>query len=216
MANISGPEASHSLPNLQICIFQAGPLVLQQLPQSKWTWELTYNKFHLNWVKNFFSVRVTEHWERLSRRIVAFPSLEIFESHVEKIWAACGRRSCFSSGAGLDGLQRSLPAPTLLWFRDLRSWQDQDAEHLGAGGSIAVFQVFLFKACGGHSAIAEVLKGLMYVLYTGKNIFFYSWNHTDCIWKPLVFNTSSEKFLAVETTLQVSSYIQEIPRLKKM
>lgn len=47
-------------------------------------------------------------------------------------WAPCGRWSCFSSGAGLEGLHRSLPAPALLWLRDLSSWQIRTQSTLGS------------------------------------------------------------------------------------
>ncbi|GAB0179088.1 hypothetical protein GRJ2_000374100 [Grus japonensis] len=41
---------------------------------------LEHRKFHLNMRKNFFTVRVTEHWNRLPREAVESPSLEIFKT----------------------------------------------------------------------------------------------------------------------------------------
>jgi len=35
--------------------------------------------------KNFFTLRVTEHWKRLPREAVESPSLEIFTTHLDKV-----------------------------------------------------------------------------------------------------------------------------------
>ncbi|KFV73764.1 hypothetical protein N308_12987, partial [Struthio camelus australis] len=47
--------------------------------------KLKHGKFHLNLRKNFFAVRVTEHWHRLPREAVESPSLEIFKSRLDTI-----------------------------------------------------------------------------------------------------------------------------------
>ncbi|KFV82337.1 hypothetical protein N308_08553, partial [Struthio camelus australis] len=47
--------------------------------------KLQHRKFRLNMRKNFFTVRVTEHWHRLSREAVASPSLEIFKTRLDVI-----------------------------------------------------------------------------------------------------------------------------------
>ncbi|GAB0203447.1 hypothetical protein GRJ2_002810300 [Grus japonensis] len=47
--------------------------------------QLEHRKFHLNMRKNFFILRVTEHWDRLPREVVEYPSLEIFKTHLDTI-----------------------------------------------------------------------------------------------------------------------------------
>jgi len=44
-----------------------------------------YRKFHLNIRKKFFTLRVTEPWNRLPRGVVDSPSLEIFETCLDAV-----------------------------------------------------------------------------------------------------------------------------------
>ena len=41
--------------------------------------KLKHRRFHLNMRGRFFTVRVTEHWNKLPRDVVESPSLEIFK-----------------------------------------------------------------------------------------------------------------------------------------
>ncbi|KFV81595.1 hypothetical protein N308_01582, partial [Struthio camelus australis] len=45
--------------------------------------KLKHRKFHLTLRKNFFAVRVTEHWNRLPGEVVESPSLETFKTHLD-------------------------------------------------------------------------------------------------------------------------------------
>ena len=47
--------------------------------------KLKHRKFPLNMRKNFFTLRVTEPWPRLPRDVVESPSLEIFETRLDKV-----------------------------------------------------------------------------------------------------------------------------------
>jgi len=42
-------------------------------------------KFHLNMRKNFITLRVMEHWNRLPREVVESPSLEIFKTRSDAV-----------------------------------------------------------------------------------------------------------------------------------
>ena len=44
--------------------------------------KLKYGKFHTNAEKNFFTVRMTEHWHRLLGEVVESLSMKIFKTHL--------------------------------------------------------------------------------------------------------------------------------------
>ena len=45
--------------------------------------KLLQRKFRTNVCKNLFTVRLTEHWNRLPREVVESPSLEIFKTRLD-------------------------------------------------------------------------------------------------------------------------------------
>jgi len=45
--------------------------------------KMEHRKFHINMQKNFLTVKVTEHWNRLPREVLESPSLEIFKTHLD-------------------------------------------------------------------------------------------------------------------------------------
>jgi len=47
--------------------------------------KLKHSKFRLKMRKNFFTLRVTEPWNRLPREAVESPSLEIFKTRLDKV-----------------------------------------------------------------------------------------------------------------------------------
>jgi len=63
--------------------------------------KLKHRKFHLNMRKNFFPLRLTEHWIRLPREVVESPSLEIFKTRLDKglcslLWVTLLRRQSWT------------------------------------------------------------------------------------------------------------------------
>ncbi|KFP33085.1 hypothetical protein N325_01838, partial [Colius striatus] len=47
-------------------------------------YKLEHKRFQRNTRKNFFTVRVMEHWNRLPQLVVESPSLGTFKTHLDK------------------------------------------------------------------------------------------------------------------------------------
>jgi len=77
----------------------------------------TGSKFHTN-TKNFFTVRVTEHWNRLPRDVEESPPMEIFKICLDTYLCDVLYWTCFSGRFGFYSLQRSLPTHTVQWSCD--------------------------------------------------------------------------------------------------
>jgi len=71
-------------------------------------------KFQLNMRKNFFTLRVTEPWNRLPREVVESHSLEMFKPCLDKVLCSLLWVTLLWQGVGQGGPQRSLPTPTIL------------------------------------------------------------------------------------------------------
>ena len=76
--------------------------------------KLRHRKFHLNMRKNFFPLRAMEPWNRLPRKVVESPSLEIFKTRLDAVLCSLLWVTLLRHGVGLGDPQRSLPTPTIL------------------------------------------------------------------------------------------------------
>ena len=104
--------------------------------------KLKQRKFCLNMRKNFFTLRVTEHWNRLPRDVVESPSLEIFKTRLDTVLCSLLWVTLLWQGGGLGDPQRSLPTLNILWFygqlqlnstSQWSDWGDEQRSHLSSG-----------------------------------------------------------------------------------
>jgi len=58
--------------------------------------KLEHGKFHQNMRKNFFTLRVTEHWNRAPREVVLSLYLENFRTHLDTFLCNLLQGTCFS------------------------------------------------------------------------------------------------------------------------
>lgn len=72
-----------------------------------------HKKFHRNVRKNLFTLKVTEHWNKLLKEFVE-SLLEILKIHLDAFLHNLLLGTCFSRGSGLRDLQKSLPTPAAL------------------------------------------------------------------------------------------------------
>ena len=80
-------KISSLIPSPSVKVSKEESMTLSQsLPFPDELWRSIFLwKFRLNMRKNFFPLRVTEHWNRLPREVVESPSLEIFKTRLDKI-----------------------------------------------------------------------------------------------------------------------------------
>lgn len=88
-------------------------------PCSDWTrgngHKLEHRQFRMNVRKNFITVWVTEHWDRLPREVVESSSLEIFKIHLDAFLLSLLQRTA----GGLDLMISRVPfQPLWFWFCD--------------------------------------------------------------------------------------------------
>jgi len=76
--------------------------------------KLKQRKLQLKIRKNFFPLRVMEHWNRLPREVVVSPSLEIFQPRLDVALCSLLWVTLLRQGVGLGDPQRALPTPAML------------------------------------------------------------------------------------------------------
>ena len=76
--------------------------------------KIEHRKFHTNMQKNFFTMRVMEHWKRLPRKLVESPFLEICKVRLDAYLGNLLYGTFFGRKIEPDDLLRSLPTSSVL------------------------------------------------------------------------------------------------------
>jgi len=72
------------------------------------------HRFPLSIKKHFLTLRVTKHWQSLSREVVESSSLETLKNHLDTVLENQLWVTLLEQGVGADDLQRSPPTSTSL------------------------------------------------------------------------------------------------------
>ena len=60
--------------------------------------KLEHRKFHINTRKNFFTLRMTENWDRIPREVGESRYLQMVKTHLDNFLCNLLQGSCFSRG----------------------------------------------------------------------------------------------------------------------
>lgn len=77
---------------------------------------LKHRQFPTKSRKHFFTVKVSQHWQKLPKEALETRSLKIFRSHPDIVLGIWLWVALTEHGVGPDGLQKSLSASVSLWF----------------------------------------------------------------------------------------------------
>ena len=93
--------------------------------------KLKQKKFQLYTRKNFCTLRVAEHWNRLPREAVKSPSPDTFQTHLDMFLCRLFQVTLPCQGVRLDDLQRSIPTLAVQGFCDRQDCHMPSPSSLG-------------------------------------------------------------------------------------